>query len=90
MTDLQDFCQEPRTMEELVEAGFKSHAVYNAVKRNELKNTNAMDAWGRKQRGKGLFLSTVTRTPYNASLLVKVWNSKPTGETHVTDHANRD
>jgi hypothetical protein len=23
MTDLQDFCQEPRTMDELVEAGYK-------------------------------------------------------------------
>lgn len=83
VTELQDYCQEPRTMSELVEAGFKQHAVYNAVKRNELKNTNAMDAWGRKQRGKGLFLSTVTRIPYNANLLVQAWNTQPKGETHV-------
>ena len=83
MTDLQDFCQEPRTMEDLESAGFKPHAVYNAVKRNELKNANAMDAWGRKQRGKGLFVSTVTPIPYNASLLVQVWNTQPQGETNV-------
>ena len=88
MTDLQDYCQEPRTMDELVEAGFKQHAVYNAVKRNELKNTNAVDAWGRKQRGKGLFLSTVTRIPYNATLLVQAWNTQPQGENNVTDYAN--
>ena len=84
VTDLQDYCQEPRTMDELVEAGFKPHAVYNAVKRNELKNANAMDAWGRKQRGKGLFVSTVTPIPYNASLLVQAWNNtQPQGETNV-------
>jgi hypothetical protein len=75
-------------MSELVEAGFKPNAVYAAVKRNELKNTNAMDAWGRKQRGKGLFLSTVTRIPYNATLLVQAWNTQPKGENNVTDHAN--
>ena len=84
MTDLQDYCQEPRTMEKLVEAGYKPHAVYNAVKRGELKNANAMDAWGRKQRGKGLFVSTVTPIPYNASLLVQAWNNtQPQGETNV-------
>lgn len=89
MTELQDYCQEPRTMEELVEAGFKPHAVYNAVKRNELKNTNAKDAWGRKQRGKGLFVSTVLPIPYNASLLTQAWNNKlPTGDINVTNHAN--
>ena len=89
VTELQDYCQEPRTMEELVEAGFKPHAVYNAVKRNELKNANPMDAWGRKQRGKGLFVSTVTPIPYNASLLTQAWNNKlPTGDINVTNHAN--
>ena len=77
-------------MSELVEAGFKPNAVYAAVKRNELKNTNAMDAWGRKQRGKGLFLSTVTRIPYNATLLVQAWNTQPKGENNVTDNANGD
>jgi len=77
MTELQDFCQEPRTMQELVDAGFAAHTVYNAVKRNDLRNTNAKDAWGRKQRGKGLFLSTVTRTPYNAAALVAAWSTQP-------------
>jgi hypothetical protein len=77
MTNLQDFCQQPRTMQELVDAGFAAHTVYNAVKRNELTNTNATDAWGRKQRRKALFLSTVTDTPYNASALVAAWSTQP-------------
>ena len=77
MTDLQDFCQEPRTMQELVDAGFVTHAVYNAVKRNELTNTKATDDWGRKLHGKGLFLSTVTQTPYNAAALVAAWSTQP-------------
>ena len=77
MTDLQEFCQEPRTMQELVDAGFANHRVYNAVKRHELTNTNAVDAWGRKQRGKGIFLSTVTSTPYNAAALVAAWSTQP-------------
>jgi hypothetical protein len=77
MTDLQEFCQQPRTMQELVDAGFKPNAVYAAVKRNELKNINAVDAWGRKQRGKGLFLSTVTLIPYNAAALVAAWSTQP-------------
>jgi hypothetical protein len=47
MTDLQDFCQEPRSMDELVEAGYKPTNVYNAVKRKELTNTKATDDWGR-------------------------------------------
>jgi len=81
MTPLQDFCQEPRSMEELEEAEFKPHSVYNAVKRGELKNTKATDDWGRRTRGKGLFLSTVTPIPYNATLLVQAWNTYPQGET---------
>ena len=88
VTDLQDFCHERRTMSELVAAGFKFDAVYDAVKRNELKNTNAKDAWGRKQRGKGLFVSTVTPIPYNATLLVQAWNTQPKGENHVSNNAN--
>ena len=72
-------------MEELVEAGFKPHSVYNSVKRKELINANSKDAWGRKQRGKGLFVSAVTPVPYNATLLVAAWNNQLTtqGETHV-------
>jgi hypothetical protein len=77
MTDLQDFCQEPRTMQELVDAGFTHHNVYNAVKRRELCNTKATDGWGRRQRGKGLYLSTVTPIPYNAAALVAAWSTQP-------------
>jgi hypothetical protein len=77
MTNLQNFCQEPRTMQELVDAGFVTHAVYNAVKRGELTNTKATDDWGRKLHGKGLFLSTVTQTPYNAAALVAAWSTQP-------------
>ena len=75
-------------MEELVEAGFKQHAVYNAVKKGDLKNVNSKDSWGRKQHGKGLFVSTVTPIPYNASLLVQAWNNQLTGENHVPNNAN--
>ena len=82
MTDLQDFCQEHRTMEELVEAGYKPHSVYNAVQRKELTNTKATDDWGRKLHGKGLFLSTVTIAPMNFTALQSAWNqSQPQGET---------
>jgi len=74
MTELQDFCQEPRTMEELESAGFKRHHVYNAVKRKELVNTKATDDWGRKLKTKGLFLSTVTITPMNFTALQSAWH----------------
>jgi hypothetical protein len=60
-----------------VDAGFVTHAVYNAVKRGELTNTKATDDWGRKLHGKGLFLSTVTQTPYNAAALVAAWSTQP-------------
>lgn len=82
MTPLQDFCQEPRSMEELVDAGFKPNSVYSAVKKNELKNTKATDDWGRRTHGKGLFLSTVTIAPMNFTALQHAWNSsQPQGET---------
>jgi hypothetical protein len=74
MTELQDFCQDPRTMEELVEGGFKPHQVYNAVKRKELINTKATDDWGRKIKTKGLFLSTVTIAPMNFTALQVAWH----------------
>lgn len=61
-------------MEELVESGFKPHQVYNAVKRKELVNTNAQDAWGRKVKTKGLFLSTVIITPMNFTALQVAWH----------------
>lgn len=83
MTPLQDYCQEPRSMAELVEAGFKPHSVYSAVKRKELTNTTSTDDWGRKLRGRGLFLSTITPLTYNAAALVEAWNSQPQGENHV-------
>ena len=75
MTSLQDFCQEPRTMQELEEAGFKTHSVYNAVKKGELKNVKATDDWGRRTHGKGLFLSTVTIAPMNFTALQQAWNT---------------
>lgn len=83
MTPLQEFCQEPRSMEELIEADFKPHSVYNAVKRGELKNTTVRDDWGRRIYGKkGLFLSTVTIAPMNFTVLQAAWNSyQPKGET---------
>jgi hypothetical protein len=82
MTDLQDFCQEHRSMDELVEAGYKPTNVYNAVKRKELTNTKATDDWGRKLHGKGLFLSTVTVEPMNFTALQSAWHTpQPQGET---------
>ena len=81
MTDLQDFCQEHRTMEELVEAGYKPHSVYNAVQRKELTNTKATDDWGRRTHVKGLFLSTVTIAPMNFTALQHAWHSYQQGET---------
>ena len=82
MTDLQDFCQEHRSMEDLVEAGYKATNVYNAVKRKELTNTKATDDWGRKLHGKGLFLSTVTTEPISFAALQAAWYSpQPQGET---------
>ena len=82
LTDLQDFCQEHRTMDELVEAGYKATSVYNAVKRKELTNTKATDDWGRKLHGKGLFLSTVTVEPMNFTALQSAWHPpQPQGET---------
>lgn len=75
MTPLQDFCQEPRSMEELTEGGFKPHSVYNAVKKGELKNVKATDDWGRRTHGKGLFLSTVTISPMNFTALQQAWNT---------------
>ena len=84
VTPLQDFCQEPRSMEELVEAGFKPYSVYNAVRRKELTNTKSTDDWGRRLYGKALFLSTVTPIPYNATLLVQAWSTpQPQGDIHV-------
>jgi len=81
MTPLQDFCQEPRIMEDLVEAGFKPNSVYSAVKKGELTNTKATDDWGRRTHGKGLFLSTVTIAPMNFTDLQHAWNTQPQGET---------
>jgi len=81
MTPLQDFCQEPRSMEELEEAEFKPHSVYNAVKKGDLKNVKATDDWGRRTHGKGLFLSTVTIASLNFTALQSAWNTYPQGET---------
>jgi hypothetical protein len=69
-------------MQELEEAGFKPHSVYNAVKKGDLKNTKATDDWGRRTHVKGLFLSTVTIAPMNFTALQQARNTyQPQGET---------
>jgi hypothetical protein len=74
MTNLTYFCQEPRSMQELLDEGFQSHTVYNAVRRGDLKNVNATDAWGRKKCGLGSFVSTShQRAKYDASSLISAW-----------------
>jgi len=76
MTKLTYFCQEPRSMQELLDEGFQSYSVYNAVRRGELKNVNATDAWDRKKYGLGLFVSTSDRrTKYDASSLISAWST---------------
>jgi len=76
MTKLTYFCQEPRSMQEILDEGFQSHSVYNAVRRGELKNVNATDAWNRKKYGLGLFVSTSDqRAEYDASDLISAWST---------------
>jgi hypothetical protein len=76
MTNLTYFCQEPRSMQELLDEGFQSHTVYNAVRRGDLKNINAIDAWGRRTYGLGSFVATVQRrVKYDASSLISAWGA---------------
>lgn len=42
-----DFCEIPRTMAEVIDAGFSRDQVYNNVKNGRLVNITRRDAWGR-------------------------------------------
>lgn len=42
-----DFCEIPRTMSEVIDAGFSRDQVYNNVKNGRLVNITRRDAWGR-------------------------------------------
>ena len=75
ITRLQEFCANPRTIKEITAEGFNANAVYMAVRRGQLVNLNAKDAWGRPtHRTAGLFQSTVDVAPkYDAKPLVNAW-----------------
>ena len=75
ITRLQEFCAEPRTIKEIMAEGFTPNAVYMAVRRGQLVNHNAKDAWGRPtHRTAGSFQSTVEVAPkYDAQPLVTAW-----------------
>jgi hypothetical protein len=75
ITLLQEFCAEPRTIQEITAEGFTPNAVYMAVRRGQLVNHNAKDAWGRPtHRTAGSFQSTVEVAPkYDAQPLVTAW-----------------
>lgn len=75
ITRLQEFCAEPRTIKEIVAEGFNPNSVYMAVRRGQLVNHNAKDAWGRPtHRTAGSFQSTVEFAPkYDAQPLVTAW-----------------
>ena len=75
ITRLQEFCAEPRTIKEITAEGFNPNAVYMAVRRGQLVNHNAKDAWGRPtHRTAGSFQSAVQVQPvYDAKPLVNAW-----------------
>jgi hypothetical protein len=75
ITRLQEFCAEPRTIKEIVAEGFNPNSVYMAVRRGQLVNHNAKDAWGRPiHRTAGSFQSTVDLVrKYDAQPLVNAW-----------------
>ena len=75
ITRLQEFCAEPRTIKEIIQEGFTANAVYMAVRRGQLVNLNAKDAWGRpNHRAAGSFKSTVELVrKYDAQPLVNAW-----------------
>ena len=64
---------EPRTMAQLLADGYTRDQVYNAVKRGQLVNLAARDAWGRRTRGPGLF-SNPAAPAYNAGPLLSAWH----------------
>ena len=75
ITLLQEFCAEPRTIKEIMAEGFTPNAVYMAVRRGQLVNHNAKDAWGRPtHRTAGSFQSAVEIHPvYDAKPLFNAW-----------------
>ena len=75
ITRLQEFCAEPRTIKEIMAEGFTPNAVYMAVRRGQLVNLNAKDAWGRPtHRAAGSFQSTVEVQPhYDVKPLLNAW-----------------
>ena len=64
---------EPRTMAQLLADGYTRDQVYNAVKRGQLVNLAARDAWGRRTHGPGLF-SNPAAPAYNAAPLLSAWS----------------
>jgi len=53
-----DFCETPRTMAEVLDAGFTRDQIYNNVKQGKLINLTRRDAWGRITHNRpGLFQS---------------------------------
>lgn len=51
-----DFCETPRTMAEVLNAGFTRDQIYNNVKHGKLVNLTRRDAWGRTTHNRpGLF-----------------------------------
>jgi hypothetical protein len=75
ITRLQEFCAEPRNIKEIMAEGFTPNAVYMAVRRGQLVNLNAKDAWGRpNHRAAGSFQSAVQiQLFYDAKPLVNAW-----------------
>ena len=75
ITRLQEFCAEPRNIKEIMAEGFTPNAVYMAVRRGQLVNLNAKDAWGRpNHRAAGSFQSAVEIQPvYDAKPLFNAW-----------------
>ena len=75
ITRLQEFCAEPRNIKEIMAEGFTPNAVYMAVRRGQLVNLNAKDAWGRPtHRTAGSFQSAVEIHPvYDAKPLFNAW-----------------
>lgn len=66
-------CTTPRTMAQLLADGYTRDQVYNAVKRGQLVNLAARDAWGRRTHGPGLF-SNPAAPAYNAGPLLSAWS----------------
>lgn len=51
-----DFCEIPRTMAQMIDAGFTRDQVYNNVKGGKLVNLTRRDSWGRTTHNRpGLF-----------------------------------